>query len=158
MEEDVLKDCRTLFELMRRFWTAFGHRMNTVLLRSGVNVPQYTAMVALGELGEATMSELSRKLRVTMGASTNIVDKLVRAGYVTRSRSKEDRRVVRVKLRRKGRETLKEMEARAVEFMAAALAGETAERRRQFIESYRWVVAAAEAGDKITVQGGENAD
>ena len=155
MAEDVLRDCRTLFDLMRRFWSAFGHQLSGVLSHRGINVPQYMAMVALEELGGATMGKLSKRLHVTMGASTNIVDKLVRAGYVSRLRSEEDRRVVNVKLERKGRRGLQDIEAEAMEFMTRVLVQETPETRRQFLRHYERMVALAEAEETTTAPTGE---
>ena len=145
MTDDVIRDCRKLYELMRRFWAAFGYQMASVLARDGINIPQYMAMVALDELGGATMGELSKKLHVTMGASTNIVDKLVRGGYVSRRRSTSDRRVVNVVLEKKGRKAIRDVEERAMEFMAHVLAREEPEVRRQFLENYERMVRIAEA-------------
>ena len=144
MAEDVLQECRTLYDLMRRFWSAFGHQMAEVLSRSGINVPQYMAMVALAELDGATMGDLAKRLRVTMGASTNVVDKLVRGGYVSRRRSASDRRVVNVALREKGHKVLRDVQGKAVDFMARVLAVEAPEVRRQFLENYEKVVTIAE--------------
>ena len=145
MPEEVADYCRSLYDLMCRFWSSFGHRMNNALVRGGINIPQYMAMLALAELGETTMGELSKKLHVTMGASTNIVDKLVRAGYVTRNRSTEDRRIVRVKLQPKGETTIEEVENMAVNFMVGVLKEVEPQRRKQFMESYGRMVTIVEA-------------
>jgi DNA-binding MarR family transcriptional regulator len=156
MQEDVLNDCRALFELMRRFWSSFGHQMNIVLQRGGINVPQYMAMVSLADMGEATMSDLSRKLHVTMGASTNIVDKLIRGGYVTRARGTDDRRIVRVKLLPKGQQALQDVEEKATHFMLSVLSEVEPERRKQFIESYGKMVKVAEATETTEALKGES--
>jgi DNA-binding MarR family transcriptional regulator len=136
MKNDVLADCLKLFDLMRGFWSTFGHQMNKVLLRGRINLPQYMALVALKELGHATMGQVSKKLHVTMGASTNIIDKLVRAGYVSRERSTEDRRVVKVKLEAKGEEMLREIDDKATDFMAGILSQLGDSERKQLIASY----------------------
>lgn len=153
MREDVLQDCRVLFELMRRFWSSFGHQMSNVIAQSGINVPQYVAMVALSELREATMGQLAKRLRVTMGASTNIVDRLVRAGYVMRTRDTRDRRVVRVKLEPKGSKALREIEDSATSLMAGVMAEVDPERRRQFIEQYTRMVEVAESRETAALKG-----
>src|SRR5262245_17463130 len=51
-----------------------------------------------------TMSELSRRLIVSNGAITGLVDKLVEAGLVTRREDPNDRRSMIVRLTRKGRD------------------------------------------------------
>jgi DNA-binding MarR family transcriptional regulator len=56
----------------------------------------------LGQDGECTMSELALKIRLTVSSATLIVDRLVDRGLVSRHRSLEDRRVVRVALTDEG--------------------------------------------------------
>jgi DNA-binding MarR family transcriptional regulator len=56
----------------------------------------------LGQDGECTMSELATKIRLTVSSATLIVDRLVERGLVSRHRSEEDRRVVRVALTDEG--------------------------------------------------------
>ena len=56
----------------------------------------------LGQDGECTMSELALKIRLTVSSATLIVDRLVDRGLVSRHRSLEDRRVVRVALTEEG--------------------------------------------------------
>jgi 5'-methylthioadenosine phosphorylase len=148
MREDVYRDSRVLYDNMHRFWGLFGHRMSLVLAAKGVNLPQYAAMVALKDGSESTMSELSRRLRVTMGASTNIADKLVRAGLVVRSRDDGDRRVVRVRLEQKGIDVLREAEEQAVAFMAELLERLGPEERSQLVSGYGRMLAFAEAREQ----------
>jgi DNA-binding MarR family transcriptional regulator len=145
MPDDVIQQCRTLFDLIRRFWSSFGHGLTTVLHRTGINVPQYMTLVALGELGETTMGQLSRRLHVTMGAATNLVDKLIRGGYASRTRGTADRRVVKVKLQPQGQKVLRDVEEGAIQFMAGVLTKVEPERRRMFIESYGRMVAIVES-------------
>jgi DNA-binding MarR family transcriptional regulator len=145
MQEDALQDARVLYDLMCRFWSSFGHQMSSVLSREGINTPQYMAMLGLADLGNCTMGTISKKLRVTMGASTNIIDKLVNASYVTRTRSTEDRRVVRVELTPKGHETVRRIEETAVNFMAGVLSEEPPEVRKKFLENYTKMVNVTES-------------
>ncbi len=61
------------------------------------------AIGLVGRLGAPTMSELARRGRVTNGAMTAMVNKLVKKGYAKRSRNNSDRRVVHVELTERGR-------------------------------------------------------
>ena len=151
MQDDIAQQSKALFGLIRRFWSCFGQHLNAVLNRRGINVPQYMALVALGDLGEATMGQLSKRLHVTMGASTNLVDKLIRGGYASRTRGTDDRRVVKVQLEPQGREVLRDVEEKAVGFMTGALAEVDPERRKLFIESYTRMVAISESKDTAAV-------
>lgn len=56
----------------------------------------------LGQDGECTMSELATKIKLTVSSATLIVDKLVDKELVSRHRSLDDRRVVRVALTEEG--------------------------------------------------------
>lgn len=57
----------------------------------------------IGHLQERTMSELARKAEVKQSSMTTMIDRLVRKGYVIRTRDTEDRRVVHVTLSDAGR-------------------------------------------------------
>ncbi len=52
----------------------------------------------------ATITELSRSLKITQGVVSRMVDRLEEKGLVDRSRDREDRRVVVVRLSEKGRQ------------------------------------------------------
>lgn len=58
---------------------------------------------AVGLYGSKTMSEIAAQLNITMGTLTIAVDKLIKKGYLERSRSDSDRRIVNVSLTRKGK-------------------------------------------------------
>ena len=60
------------------------------------------------------MSELSRRLIVSNGAITGLVDKLVEAGLVTRREDPKDRRSMIVRLTRKGRDNFLRMARRGL--------------------------------------------
>lgn len=57
---------------------------------------------AVGISGDRTMSEVARKLGITAGSLTTAVNGLVNKKYVTRERSESDRRVVYIRLTKKG--------------------------------------------------------
>jgi DNA-binding MarR family transcriptional regulator len=68
-----------------------------------------------------TMSELSRRLIVSNGAITGLVDKLVEAGLVTRREDPNDRRSMIVRLTRKGRDNFLRMARRHEEWVVSIL-------------------------------------
>ena len=53
-------------------------------------------------LGGGNMSSIAAKLKITVGSLTTSMNSLVNKGYVARSRSEKDRRVVNVYLLEKG--------------------------------------------------------
>ena len=54
-------------------------------------------------LGGNKMSDIAARLNITVGSLTTSMNSLVKKGYVTRERGKEDRRVVYISLSEKGR-------------------------------------------------------
>lgn len=59
-----------------------------------VTLPQFDVLAELERTGKPmTMSELSRKLMVSNGNVTGVIDRLERAGLVTRTRAEHDRRI-----------------------------------------------------------------
>ncbi len=72
--------------------------------RYGLTQPQFSVVEALGHLGPMMIGDLGKKMLVTGGCMTVIIDNLERDGLVERVRSVEDRRVVKVGLTSKGNE------------------------------------------------------
>lgn len=65
----------------------------------GITLPQFDVLAELEYLDRPlTMTELSRRLMVSNGNVTGVVDRLVREGYVERRPSTEDRRVQLISL------------------------------------------------------------
>ncbi len=57
---------------------------------------------AIGEDSGARMTDIAKKLNITVGSLTTSMNSLVKKGYVARKRSENDRRVVNIYLREKG--------------------------------------------------------
>jgi len=68
-----------------------------------LSITEIHTIEAVGLYGSRTMSEISSKLDITMGTLTTAIDKLIKKGYVERSRSEIDRRIVNVSLTNKGK-------------------------------------------------------
>ena len=78
----------------------------------GSTLPRFDVMAALRRADdELTMSELSRRLLVSNGNTTTVVDRLELDGLVTRTPSAADRRVVHVALTEAGRRRFDELAA-----------------------------------------------
>lgn len=89
-------------------------RKGRVLLeRYGITPPQFDALVILNRDGDSTIGELGNRLFLAYSTTTDLVDRLERAGFVIRERDQSDRRVVRVKLMVSGTRLIEEvLEAR----------------------------------------------
>ena len=76
-------------------------------LKQGVindlSVTEMHTIEAIGMYTERTMSEVAGDLKITVGTLTTAINKLIKKEYVERKRIEEDRRVVLIKLTKKGK-------------------------------------------------------
>jgi DNA-binding MarR family transcriptional regulator len=77
--------------------------------------------IGIGE--PKNMSAIARELSVTVGTLTIAINSLVKKGYVTRQRGKEDRRVVYISLSEKGKEAYGHHAKFHREMIAGVIAG-----------------------------------
>ncbi len=77
--------------------------------RFGLTGPQASVLHAINQLGSMSSAKLSRKLHVTPGNITGIVDRLEKKELVVRERKREDRRVVLITLTPAGKQLADEL-------------------------------------------------
>jgi DNA-binding MarR family transcriptional regulator len=99
--EDITWATRRLDIAMSRLMVAFSRAV-------GISVPEMLALEHLDVDGGLGPSELARRLQMTTGAVTALVDRLEKSGHVTRERHASDRRRVMVKRLPKAAEDLTE--------------------------------------------------
>ena len=68
----------------------------------GITYTQYLVLLALWEGGSATVGDLCRRLFLDNGTITPLLKKMEEAGIVSRSRSRQDERVVTVQVTEAG--------------------------------------------------------
>ncbi len=107
--------------------------------RFGSTLPRFDLLAQLdaaereGEVG-LTMTALSRRLMVTNGNVTALIERLVREGLVRRSAMAGDRRVQLVRLTAAGRRALDAMTPEHREWLERMFAGLTREERDRLHE------------------------
>lgn len=69
-----------------------------------LSITEIHVIEAIGLAEERNMSAVARDLDITIGTLTIAINNLLRKGYVNRSRSDEDRRIVLISLTEKGQE------------------------------------------------------
>ncbi|NQU95004.1 MAG: MarR family transcriptional regulator [Candidatus Omnitrophica bacterium] len=72
------------------------------LMRGKITFTQMIILDILRVRGECKMSDISNLLKVTKSAVTGITDRLIKLELIYRTRSRQDRRVVRIKLAPRG--------------------------------------------------------
>lgn len=73
---------------------------------TGLTFPQIIALYVLDGLGPQTVSGMAESTHLSMGATSQLVERLVGAGLVTRGEADDDRRVRVVALAPKGKSLL----------------------------------------------------
>ncbi len=68
-----------------------------------LSISEMHTLEGIGLYESRTMTETAEILSVTTGTLTVAIDRLVRKGYVDRQRDKDDRRIVRIRLTKKGK-------------------------------------------------------
>ena len=91
---------------LRAWMDVFMHRSmrgwNQFAKSTGLSMPQFSILMQLHYKGACGMSEISERFDVSAAAGSQLVDKLVQAGYIERTEDPSDRRAKLLKLSAKG--------------------------------------------------------
>lgn len=91
--------CFALYSASR----AVTARYRPLLDELGLTYPQYLVLLALYERDSRTVKELGEELRLDSGTLSPLLKRMEAAGLLTRARSADDERSVRVELAEQGR-------------------------------------------------------
>ena len=86
--------CESVAGTLRALVALVRESEREMALRLGLNLTDYRALCALAESGPLTSGRLATELGCTAATTTAITNRLELHGYVTRERSKTDRRLV----------------------------------------------------------------
>ena len=87
----------------------------------GLTGPQLTVIKLLERLGDLSLSSLSARIKANNSTVTGIIDRMEREGLVTRERSVSDRRIVLIRLTKKGSRLAKSIEVEPMSIFHEAL-------------------------------------
>jgi len=90
-------------EMSRHFFRYFHSRIEAA---GGLSPSQFLVLKVLQNAGTVTVSELAQRIGISTAGATGLLDRLVRAGLVERTRDQADRRVVWVHLSPEGENQL----------------------------------------------------
>jgi len=125
---------------------------NRALDPLGVSLWEYDVLSALRRQGrpyELSATALARETRMSGGAMTHRVTRLVKRGLVTRSACDEDRRAVLVRLTREGLEVVGKAIGERVTMVARALDALDTDERDMLDRLLGTVLASVEASERI---------
>jgi DNA-binding MarR family transcriptional regulator len=98
MEEILIEFVNTLDSLFKKLQEEVGNTSGV----SQLTISQFQYIDAIHQLGEPTITEIAEKLSITKASVTAGINKLAQRGYVTKTQSREDKRVFRVSLTETG--------------------------------------------------------
>jgi DNA-binding MarR family transcriptional regulator len=99
-------------QTLRAWMDVFMHRSmrgwNRFAKSTGLSMPQISILMQLHHKGPCGMSEVSERFDITAAAASQLVDKLVHAGYLERAEDPSDRRARLLTLSAKGEELIQQ--------------------------------------------------
>ena len=138
-----------LWVVLARAHRAIGAHAAAEAARHGLTLAEFGALEALFHRGDMVLSDLQRRILVSSGGITFLVDRLTKKGLVARRRSPDDRRARFASLTPDGERLVREIFPEHAERIREACAGLDAAEQRQAVELLRalGLAAARPAGD-----------
>jgi DNA-binding MarR family transcriptional regulator len=103
--------------------TALIERMDRAVRPLGLTAQQISVILLLASGRAGTPLELSRALSYDSGSMTRMLDRLEKKGFVVRTRSEDDRRMVRLELTLQGRDAAARLPALSAAVLDQQLRG-----------------------------------
>lgn len=126
-----------LFVVLNRTVAALRQHAEADVARHGLTLIEFAVMEALFHRGDMPLGEVQKRILVTSGGMTYIVDRLVEQGYVERKPCVTDRRVRYASLTPEGRQLMAAIFPAHAEALERAMAGLTLEQKRQAVTLLR---------------------
>jgi len=130
---EIKSDVDQVLETIIYLYTESRRITKELARRADLTGPQLTVVKMLEQIGDLSLSELSERIRAQNSTVTGIIDRMEREGLVVRERSKEDRRVVYIRLTPKGRKLAEEIPVEPMEIFRTALEALTATEVRELV-------------------------
>jgi MarR family transcriptional regulator, 2-MHQ and catechol-resistance regulon repressor len=132
-----------LYVVLSRARTAVARRADADIARHGLSTGEFAILEALYHKGPLLLGELQRKILVSSGGVTYLVDRLESQGLVERRDCPEDRRARYGALTQRGEALMEEIFPAHAATIEAATAGLTAAEKRAAIELLKRLGRAA---------------
>jgi DNA-binding MarR family transcriptional regulator len=116
---------------LRRAITRLYSRFLSERLEGEVTDAALFVLIHLDKADRMSLTDLAAAARVTLGSMSQTVGRIEQLGYVTKTRSSEDRRKVAFTLTEPGRAAVRASRSHRRNWLNAQLAGLTAEERAQ---------------------------
>lgn len=123
---------------LEQLWISVLHGLRTRLQQhpGAISQSRYIVLGLLASDGGCAVSTVAQHLDITVAAATGLVDRLVQAGWVRRSRDGDDRRIVRLHLTPVGEQVLADERARRRAVLEQLLGQLTAAEQKQLADLF----------------------
>jgi MarR family transcriptional regulator, 2-MHQ and catechol-resistance regulon repressor len=132
-----------LYVVLSRARNAVGRIAEADIARHGLSTGEFAILEVLYHKGPLLLGEVQRKILVSSGGVTYLVDRLEAAGLVARRECAEDRRARYAELTAKGQEFMRLIFPDHAAAIEQAVAGLTPEEKRSAIELLKKLGQAA---------------
>ncbi|KPJ92645.1 MAG: hypothetical protein AMS18_06970 [Gemmatimonas sp. SG8_17] len=120
-----------LWVVLSRAYAAIEAKAADDVACHGLTLAEFGVLEVVYHKGPMALGEIQRKLLVSSGGITYLVDRLERKGNVRRRPSAEDRRLRYVELTRKGKQSIREIFPQHARRLGQLLSGLTPREQRQ---------------------------
>jgi DNA-binding MarR family transcriptional regulator len=97
-----------LYELLDIFTSRSIRGWNDFVRSTGLSMPQFSILMQLYYQGAFSVSEISNRFGISVPAASQLVEKLVQAGYLERAEDPKDRRARLLPLSAKGKKIIEQ--------------------------------------------------
>jgi DNA-binding MarR family transcriptional regulator len=112
---------------------------------TGLSMPQFSILMQLHHKGPCGMSEVSDRFDISPAAASQLVDKLVQAGYLERAEDPSDRRAKLLTLSAKGEELVLQGTEERYRWMYDLTSKLSTEEQIKVVEALNILTEAAQA-------------
>jgi DNA-binding MarR family transcriptional regulator len=134
VRDDIKSDVDQVLETIVYLYTESRRITKELARRADLTGPQLTVVKMLEQIGDLSLSELSERIRAQNSTVTGIIDRMEREGLVVRERSKEDRRVVYIRLTTKGKKLAEDIPVEPMEIFRGALHSLSPSETRELVK------------------------
>jgi DNA-binding MarR family transcriptional regulator len=132
------KKMMSLYPLIAR---AIAHHETDHLAQGKITIPQFWALDYLHSHSAATMTEISRYLKISRAGTTGLIDRLLAQRLIMRQRPTGDRRVVRIDVTPKGRKIIENIRKQKQKSLVKIFSRISAQDRADYVRILEQVVS-----------------
>ncbi|NOT04020.1 MAG: MarR family transcriptional regulator [Anaerolineales bacterium] len=139
-------------QTLRAWMDAFMHRSmrgwSHFAKSTGLSMPQFSILMQLHHKGPCGMSAIGERFDISAAAASQLVEKLVQAGYLERAEDPTDRRAKLLTLSAKGNELIKQGIEERYRWMDDLVLTLSAEDQRKTADALEILTKAAQQLDE----------